>query len=74
MENCTIYPMDDKQAASVDRRLARWMAIGPSLNLEQGPGVIIYPTERPYPPAKWWTRNLTCSLRVTLPHSIKGFR
>ncbi len=49
VENGMVYPMDVKQAASVDRRYARSMEIGAKLHLEQGPGLVIATTTTPYP-------------------------
>lgn len=49
IENGTVYPMDVKQASSIDRRTARRFAIGGCIGLAQGPGLVICPTMSPYP-------------------------
>lgn len=49
VEAGVVYPIDVKRGVSIDRRIARGLDISGTLKLEQGPGLVICPTERPYP-------------------------
>ncbi|MGE0290073.1 MAG: ATP-binding protein [Bradyrhizobium sp.] len=49
VQDGTAYPMDVKNAASVDRRLAKRLQVAEALGLRQGPGLVLSSTDQRLP-------------------------